>query len=119
MTENAPRALLVILIIMVILKLLFSLVAQGVLMLSLVQVAFFVFMGWQALKGKRSAALLVGAGFTLNGLGTLYEIAAISNYGKGTLVILGVLTLYFLGSAAYIFFHPKLKAFYAERAYSF
>ena len=118
MFRDAPRPLVTLFGVLLVLRLLLAFVTPGAIVFALLKVGLLALFCWKALQSKESAAkglsilLLIGAALDIHTL--LGGLAA----GLPVAYVLLAFPLYQVGLAAYVFRSKAVKAFFAANAYS-
>ncbi len=116
MFSGAPRTLVGLIVAVVSIRLLLGLLTPGPLLVPLLQVALLLLIAWKALSGSKAAGSLFGALLVVSALTTTYQLVATVRVPTVNVVVFGSWVLLLLGTAAFIFLHPMVRQFYADRA---
>jgi hypothetical protein len=117
MPNSAPRGFLVLLAIYFLLEIVGALLSGSVLYLA--RIVVFGIAAWRALRGSRPAAIFLAVVTSLGAIAGLYVAYAAFAVNPAVAIVQLVIVAFLASIAAYIFFSPKLKLFYAASSKSY
>jgi len=117
MFPGAPRTLVVLLVLVVSLRLLFSLLTPGAIVFPLLKVGLLAFFSWQALHGKESAAKVLSVLLLIGAALDVYSLVGAAMAGALWALAFLALPIFHAGVATYIFRSRAVKSFFNAKAF--
>lgn len=114
--SKAPKPLLVLLVIILLVRLLFALVSPGPVFLSLFPVAVFGFFAWWGIRGKESSAKVLAVLLLVGTAINLYQLSQVAAEEWYIAIIVLPIVLLESATAVYIFRSKALREFYDDYA---